>query len=217
MKKENENQLHTEQKVSSDSNNMAILEINLGNQSQDRPASSQIFTQNPNSGDVSGDQAAVKVPSNTSDIRQKATNMLETNLENMPTDQRMRPRFGRKRLLSQSNDESQMLLQDASVIQSFDSQASQPLPSQLDGSCQTCKEYKVEIKRLKHTNKRLINDAEAAKKRMDNNMAIVLKGQETMQKELILLRRNNEKQHVELTAVKALMRDIQSAVGRYKF
>ena len=48
-------------------------------------------------------------------------------------------------------------------------------------------------------------------------MAIVLKGQETMQKELILLRRNNEKQHVELTAVKALMRDIQSAVGRYKF
>ena len=68
-----------------------------------------------------------------------------------------------------------------------------------------------------HTNKRLINDAEAAKKRMDNNMPIVLKGQETMQKELILLRRNNEKQHVELTAIKALMRDIQSAVGRYKF
>ena len=133
MKKENEenkNQLHTELNVPSNSSNMAILDINLGNQSQgNRPASSQIFTQKRNSGDGSGDQTGVKDPSNTSDIRQRATKMMETNLENMPTDLRVRPRFGRKRPLSQSNDESQILLQDASVIQSLDSKASQELSS----------------------------------------------------------------------------------------
>ena len=67
------------------------------------------------------------------------------------------------------------------------------------------------------TNKRISREAEAAKQRMDKNMAITLKGQETLQTELTLLRRNSEKQHNELTALKALMREIQSAIGRYKF
>ena len=143
------------------------------------------------------------------------------NLMNIPPDLSVKKqrfgRTGRKRPLSQSIDESQVQLVNESVIQSFVSQPSQQVSSEWDGDCRTCKEYKVEIKRLLQTNKRISREAEAAKQRMDKNMAITLKGQETLQTELTLLRRNSEKQHNELTALKALMREIQSAIGRYKF
>ena len=212
------NQLQTEHKDPSVSNNIAKTDINPRNLPQaNEPASSPVSIQKPNCGDLRGDQAKVNEPSNSPSMKSKVANMLGTNLANMPCDLMVRPRFGRKRPLSQSNADSQVLLQDASAIQSLDSQASQQLSSQFDGSCHTCKEYKIEIKRLLATNKRITRDAEAAKQRMDKHLSIALNGQDSLQKELILLRRNNEKQHVELTAIKALMREIQSAVGRYKF
>ena len=195
MKVENEKNdklPNPERSVPTDINKMAINEVDPVNQSQaSEPANSQIVIHKPN--------------------------MSETNLVNMPPDLSVKPRFGRKRQLSHSNADSQLILSNASVIQSLESQPSQQVSSQWDEDCRTCKEYKVEVKRLQATIKRLTRDAEATKLRMDNNLAITLRGQETMQKELMLLRRNNEKLHVELTAIKALMREIQSAVARYKF
>ena len=190
-------QTNPEQKVSSDNSSMTISKVDPGNQSQ------------------------VKEPANSQSLSQKAADTSNMSLMNILPDLSVKkPRFGRsgrKRPLSQSIDESQMQLDNESVIQSFISQPSQQVSSEFDGDCRTCKEYKVEIKRLLQTNKRISREAEAAKQRMDKNMAITLKGQETLQTELTLLRRNSEKQHNELTALKALMREIQSAIGRYKF
>ena len=190
-------QTNPEQKVSSDNSSMTISKVDPGNQSQ------------------------VKEPANSQSLSQKAADTSNMSLINILPDLSVKkPRFGRsgrKRPLSQSIDESQMQLDNESVIQSFISQPSQQVSSEFDGDCRTCKEYKVEIKRLLQTNKRISREAEAAKQRMDKNMAITLKGQETLQTELTLLRRNSEKQHNELTALKALMREIQSAIGRYKF
>ena len=192
-----EKQTNPEQKVSSDNSSMTISKVDPGNQSQ------------------------VKEPANSQSLSQKAADTSNMSLINILPDLSVKkPRFGRsgrKRPLSQSIDESQMQLDNESVIQSFISQPSQQVSSEFDGDCRTCKEYKVEIKRLLQTNKRISREAEAAKQRMDKNMAITLKGQETLQTELTLLRRNSEKQHNELTALKALMREIQSAIGRYKF
>ena len=192
-----EKQTNPEQKVSSDNSSMTISKVDPGNQSQ------------------------VKEPANSQSLSQKAADTSNMSLMNILPDLSVKkPRFGRsgrKRPLSQSIDESQMQLDNESVIQSFISQPSQQVSSEFDGDCRTCKEYKVEIKRLLQTNKRISREAEAAKQRMDKNMAITLKGQETLQTELTLLRRNSEKQHNELTALKALMREIQSAIGRYKF
>ena len=194
VKKEvNENQPNTEPREPTDSNNMK------------------------QNGEEKKDQSEFREPSNSQSLNQNAADSSEVSLLNKPSDLSVQPRFGRKRPLSQSNAESQMQLGNDSVIQNLDSQPSLQASSQWDGECSTCKGYKVEIKRLQQTNKRLTREAEAAKLRMDNNMAIALKGQETLQKELLLLRRNCEKQHLELTAIKSLMREIQSAIGRYKF
>ena len=197
---------------------MTISKVGPGNQSQVKePANSQISILKPNS-EVGGDQSVIREHSDGQSLSQKAADTSEMKLMNIPPDLSVqKPRYGRKRPLSQSIAESQMLLGNESVIQSFVSQPSQQVSSEWDGDCRTCKEYKVEIKRLLQTNKRITRDAEAAKQRMDKNMAIALKGQETMQTELTLLRRNSEKQHNELTALKALMREIQRAIGRYKF
>ena len=214
----NENQTNPKQKVPSEKSNMTISKVGPGNQSQVKePANSQISILKPNS-EVGGDQSVIREHSDGQSLSQKAADTSEMKLMNIPPDLSVqKPRYGRKRPLSQSIAESQMLLGNESVIQSFVSQPSQQVSSEWDGDCRTCKEYKVEIKRLLQTNKRITRDAEAAKQRMDKNMAIALKGQETMQTELTLLRRNSEKQHNELTALKALMREIQRAIGRYKF
>ena len=164
-------QTNPEQKVSSDNSSMTISKVDPGNQSQ------------------------VKEPANSQSLSQKAADTSNMSLMNILPDLSVKkPRFGRsgrKRPLSQSIDESQMQLDNESVIQSFISQPSQQVSSEFDGDCRTCKEYKVEIKRLLQTNKRISREAEAAKQRMDKNMAITLKGQETLQTELTLLRRNS--------------------------
>ena len=214
----NENQTNPKQKVPSDNSNMTISKVGPGNQSQVKePANSQISILKPNS-EVGGDQSAIREHSNGQSLSQKAADTSEMKLMNIPPDLSVqKPRFGRKRPLSQSIAESQMLLGNESVIQSVVSQPSPQVSSEWDGDCRSCKEYKVEIKRLLGTNKRITREAEAAKQRMDNILATALKGQETQQKELTLLRRNSERQHNELTALKALMREIQGAIGRYKF
>ena len=221
MKVENEvnkNQQNAEHKVPSDNNTMAISKVDPGNQSQvNEPANIKICTPKPYS-KVGGDQSEIRGNSNGQSLSQKAAGTSEMNLMNIPPDQTVQqPRFGRKRPLSQSIAESQMQLSNVSVIQSLGSQPSQQVSSEWDGDYRSCKEYKVEIKRLLGTNKRITREAEAAKQRMDNILATALKGQETQQKELTLLRRNSERQHNELTALKALMREIQGAIGRYKF
>ena len=75
----------------------------------------------------------------------------------------------------------------------------------------------MELKRLQQTLIRVTKEGSEAKKRMDKILASSLDAQTAMQRELTLLRSNNERTHIELTAVKEVLREIQSAIGRYKF
>ena len=72
-----------------------------------------------------GNQSQVKDYANSQSISQKAADTSEMNLMNIPPDQSVqKPRFGRKRPLSQSNAGSQLLVSNASVIQSLESHPS---------------------------------------------------------------------------------------------
>ena len=109
-----------------------------------------------------------------------------------------------------------MQAENASMIHSLESQPSQSAFSQL-GTCYNCGRNKVELKRLQQTLIRVTKEGLEAKKRMDKNMATSLNAQTAMQRELTLLRSNNERIHIELTSVKEVLREIQNAIGRYKF
>ena len=69
------------------------------------------------------------------------------------------------------------------------------------------------MKILQQTITRMIREADSAKKRQDNILATSLGAQETMQKELTLLWSSNVKLHIELTDMKAVLRDVQSALA----
>ena len=212
----NEGQNNEERKVPTDSNDMANSEVDIGDQSQYHEDRVPNDANMANSEVVLGDQSRVSAPSNNENLSQDPANVSETSLVRAQPSTSVQRRFGRKRVLSEANDELDMRADNASMIQSLESQPSQPVSSQLEG-CRNCAEYKVEVKRLRQTNIRITRDAEASKKRMDKNLAISLNGQEAMQKELTLLRRNNKKLHTELTSVKGVLREIQSAIARYKF
>ena len=114
----NENQTNPEHKVPSDSSNITISKVDPGNQSE------------------------VKEPAKSQSLSQKAADTSEMNLMNIPPDLSVqKPRFERKRPLSQSIDDSRMQLVNESVIQSVVSQPSQQVSSEWDGDCRTCKEY----------------------------------------------------------------------------
>ena len=207
-----------ERKVSIESNNMETSEVVLGDQSHNQEDGisndGDIMTTNEV---IHGDQSQVSEAPNNENPSQDPANASQTGVVRERPGTGEQPRFQRRRLMPQENNsEPQVQAENLSMIQSFASQPSQPVSSQLEG-CRNCSEYKVEIKRLRATIKRITRDAEESKKRMDSNIAISLNSQEAMQKEVRLLRRNSEKLHIELTSLKGLLREIQSVIGQYKF
>ena len=205
-----------EQIESIGSNNMDTNDVVTGDQSHNedyRVANdANILTNNEG---VTGTHSQVSATTNNVDLNQDNANTSQSSLVRTRPSNDTQPRFQRRRLMPQTNDEPH-LQADLSMDQSSVLQPSQPASSQLEG-CSNCSEYKVEIKRLRQTNIRLTRNAEESKKRMDNNLAISLNGQEAMQKEVRLLRRNNEKLHIEVTSLRGLLREIQSLIERYKF
>ena len=151
---------------------------------------------------------------------QKPPNISGTSLQKIQAEPKTQLYFGKKRRRPLSQDDHKT---QHSMTNSIISQSSQQISSHIDSSsqiyvdCNGCKEYKVEVKRLQQTIIRITREAEAAKKRQDNMLSTSLKAQESMQRELSQLRINNVKLHIELTDVKAALRDIQAALSRCKF
>ena len=213
----NEAKNNQEPKVSTDTNTMMNSDVDTVDQSQhhdDRVRNDDNIMENLEV--ANGDQSQVSEAPQDENLSHGPANVTETSvLQAQPTTCKPR-RFGRKRQLSEADDELHMQADNASMIQSLESQPSQPAFSQL-GTCYNCGRNKVELKRLQQTLIRVTKEGLEAKKRMDKNMATSLNAQTAMQRELTLLRSNNERIHIELTSVKEVLREIQNAIGRYKF
>ena len=214
---ENENSQASRQQIPKDSEFVAIGEVVRGNQSpMGKPANTQSLIKDENIGVSIGAQSRLSEPLNMQSPSQKP-NILDPNFVKIQPAHSVKRRFGRKRPLPRQQDDLKMQLGKSSMTQSLLSQPSQDLSSQLDADCRRCKENKVEMKRLQQTITRMIREADSAKKRQDNILATSLSAQEAMQKELTFLRSSNVKLHIELTDMKAVLRDVQSALGRCKF
>ena len=183
-----------------------------------KPALPNSIIQDSNIGVSIDDQSQIMNLSIISRANQEPANISEPISEKILSKRSQQLYFGKKRPLPPSEDDVKK-----PFVDTFSSQSSHQLSSQMDGltqivgDCNRCKEYKVEIKRIKQTILRMTKDAAAAKKRQDNNLATSLRAQEAMQKELTILRSSNVKLHIEMTDVKGVIRDIQSALGRCKF
>ena len=195
---------------------METTDVVLGDQShneEDRVSNGNMT----NNEVVPGDQSQVsEAPQNENPSQDPANASQRSLVRARSSTGAAQPRFQRRRLMLQGNDEPQMQDEDSSIIQSLLSQPSQPVSSQLAG-CRNCLEYKVENKRLRQTLIRITRNSEESQKRMDSNLAITLNGQEALQKEVQLLRKNNEMLYTEVSSLRRLLHDIQSIIGRYKF